>query len=54
MVGEEVIDPRTVRADLDPTLGDFLVKACAPDREARFATAKDMKDALADIRLGTR
>jgi uncharacterized protein (TIGR02653 family) len=52
MVGEEVIDPRTIRPDLDDELAIFLIKACAPYRSARFATAREMKDALTLIRAG--
>lgn len=52
MIGESVIDPRTVRPDLDMALVEFLVKACASYRNERFATAQDMKDALAAIRNG--
>ena len=52
MVGEPVIDPRTVRDDLDPALADFLVKACASDREVRFSTAAEMRDVLREIRDG--
>jgi len=52
MVGEQVIDPRTVRADLPADLAGFLAKACAPYRSERFATAHKMKDALAAIRNG--
>jgi hypothetical protein len=50
MVGEEVIDPRTIRSDLSDGLADFLVKACASDRAERFATAQKMKNALETIR----
>ena len=46
MVGEPVIDPRTIRLDLNPDLAAFLVKACAPARVDRFATAADMQLAL--------
>lgn len=49
-VGGAVIDPRTVRSDLDQDLGEFLVKACAPYRSDRFATAQEMKDALSALR----
>ena len=52
MVGESVIDPRTVRPGLDMALVDFLVKACASYRNERFATAQDMKGALSAIRNG--
>jgi serine/threonine protein kinase len=50
MVAEVVIDPTTIRSDLDPELAAFLVKACAPFRSERFATAQEMKDALETIR----
>jgi hypothetical protein len=50
MVGEPVIDPRTVRADLNPELAEFLSKACAASRADRFATAADMRLALGKIR----
>ena len=50
MVGEQVIDPRTVRSELAPELAEFLMKACAPYRSERFATAQDMKEALRSIR----
>jgi serine/threonine protein kinase len=54
MVGESVIDPRTVRSDLDPELAKFLIKACAPSRSERFGTAQEMKDALAAVRSKSR
>ena len=54
MVGESVIDPRTIRSDLDTGVAEFLMKACAPYRGERFATATEMKDALSDIRNGGR
>lgn len=50
MVGEEVIDPRSVRPDLSADLAKFLVAACAPDRNDRFATAQEMKNALEEAR----
>ena len=46
MVGEQVIDPRTIRPDMTDRLADFLIKACASDRAERFATAQEMKSAL--------
>jgi hypothetical protein len=54
MVGEGVIDPRTIRSDLALELADFLVKACAPYRSERFRTAQEMRNALAAIRNGDR
>ena len=50
MVGEPVIDPRTIRGDLDPELAGFLIRACAASRADRFATAADMRLALRKIR----
>lgn len=50
MVGDSVIDPRTIRSDLTPDLSAFLVKACAASREERFGTALEMKDALQAVR----
>ncbi len=50
MVGEDVRDPRSIRADLNGDLAKFLVKASAPSREDRFATAQEMKVALEEVR----
>src|SRR5579863_1030800 len=50
MAGEPVIEPATVRPDLQPDLAAFLVKACAAARADRFATAADMRLALRHIR----
>ena len=50
MVDEPVIDPRTIRPDLNPELAEFVVKACSPARVDRFSTAVEMKDALRIIR----
>jgi serine/threonine protein kinase len=50
MVGEDVRDPRQFRPDLDGTLADVLVKACAPYREKRFTTAVEMRRALEEVR----
>jgi uncharacterized protein (TIGR02653 family) len=50
MVGEKVRDPRSIRPDLGPELAKFLVRACAPDRAERFATAMEMMEALEEIR----
>jgi len=54
LVGESVIDPRTIRADLDGELAELLLKACAPYRTQRFSTAQEMRDALSDIRTKGR
>jgi hypothetical protein len=45
-----VIDPRTVRPDLNPDLADFLIKACAPANADRFSTAAAMLTALRSVR----
>ena len=50
VVGEPVIDPRTIRDDLNPELAGFLIKACAAGRADRFATAADMQHTLRNIR----
>ena len=50
--GESVIDPRTIRLDLDPDLAAFLIKACAPASVDRFWAAADMRLALGHIRAG--
>ena len=54
MVGESVIDPMTIRPDLAPEVAAFLVKACAPRRDMRFANALEMKDALSSTRSRER
>jgi serine/threonine protein kinase len=50
MTGEHVIPPDRFRPDLADALSGFLLKACAPDRASRFATADEMRDALRDAR----
>jgi Protein tyrosine and serine/threonine kinase len=50
MVNEPVIDPGTIRPDLNPDLAQFLIKACAPASVDRFSTAADMQLALRNIR----
>ena len=50
MIGETVIDPRTIRSGLDSDLAEFLVRACAPDRVDRFSTAAEMRLDLRNIR----
>jgi Protein tyrosine and serine/threonine kinase len=45
-----VIDPRTSRRDLGSDLAEFLLRACAPSRAGRFASAAEMQLALRDIR----
>ena len=48
--GESVIDPRTLRPELGADLAEFLLKACAPYRSQRFATAQEMLIALRIVR----
>jgi serine/threonine protein kinase len=50
MADEPVIDPRSIRSDLDPALAEFLVKACAAAAVDRFSTAVEMRLALDEIR----
>jgi len=50
MLGEQVIDPRTIRSDMNSQLIEFLEKACAPYRTERFTTAEEMKQGLAGLR----
>jgi hypothetical protein len=50
MVGDEVIDPKTIRPDLDDALVTYLRKACASQRGERFSTAAEMAAELRGIR----
>jgi uncharacterized protein (TIGR02653 family) len=50
-MGEAVRDPRSIRPELTAELSKFLVTACAPDRNDRFKTAQEMKDALEAVRV---
>jgi hypothetical protein len=50
MAGVPVIDPRTIRPDLNTGLAEFLLKACASASVDRFSTAADMRLALRNIR----
>jgi len=50
MVDEPVIDPATIRPDLNPDLATFLIKACAPANADRFSTAAEMRQALRKLR----
>jgi serine/threonine protein kinase len=43
------LDSRQIRPDLPDPLADFLGRACAPRREARFGTAIEMYDALSEV-----
>ncbi|WP_217922212.1 BREX system Lon protease-like protein BrxL [Miltoncostaea oceani] len=48
--GHSLIDPRTIRTDLPSDLAAFLMKACAPERDERFQTAAEMREALVAAR----
>jgi serine/threonine protein kinase len=50
VVDELVIDPRTIRSDLNPRLAEFLTKACASTTAQRFSTAVEMQLALREVR----
>jgi serine/threonine protein kinase len=50
MPDESIIDPKSTRPDLDDSLADFLRKACASGREARFKTAAEMEAELRSVR----
>lgn len=50
MVDEDIIDPKTIRADLDEELAAFVRRACASDRAQRFTTAAEMEAGLRTIR----
>jgi uncharacterized protein (TIGR02653 family) len=50
IAGDGVIDPLTIRPDLDVQLAQFLRKACASSKEARYSTAQEMKEALDSLR----
>jgi serine/threonine protein kinase len=50
MAGGQVVSPTTFRRDLPEDLNAFLIKACAPNRSARFRTASEMRDALQKVR----
>ena len=50
MFDEPVIDPRTIRSDLNADLAEFLIKACGPANIDRFSTAAEMRLALREVR----
>jgi hypothetical protein len=50
MPDEAIIDPQSIRSDLDSRLAEFLRKACASDRDTRFKTAAEMRTELREIR----
>jgi uncharacterized protein (TIGR02653 family) len=45
-----IIDPTTIRSDLERSLADFVRRACAPDRATRFETAAAMRAELREVR----
>lgn len=49
-VGLKPTDPLSIRPDLSPQLAQFLMKACAPDRNERYSSAREMHKALCDLR----
>lgn len=50
MGGEEMINPKRSRPDLDEELATFLCKATAPGRSERFSTAVEMATELRRVR----
>ena len=50
MPDEAIIDPQSIRSDLDSRLAEFLRRACASDRDTRFKTAAEMRTELREIR----
>ena len=50
MVGVKPTDPLSIRSDLSPKLAQFLMKACAPYRDERYSSAREMRDALSALR----
>jgi serine/threonine protein kinase len=50
VVYKPVIDPRTIRPDINAELALFLMKACAPAKPDRFPTAVEMQLALDKVR----
>jgi uncharacterized protein (TIGR02653 family) len=48
--GERPANALSPRPDLSPELAQFLQKACAPHRDERFGSAREMRDALSEIR----
>jgi len=50
LVDEEIIDPKSVRPDLNNELAEFLRKACASNRAKRFDNAVEMEAELRRIR----
>jgi Protein tyrosine and serine/threonine kinase len=50
MIHIPVTDPSSIRSDLNSDLAGFLIKACAPAKADRFATAAEMQAALRNVR----
>jgi hypothetical protein len=50
MIDEDIIDPKSIRSDLDDELAALVRKACASGRAQRFATAAEMESKLRKIR----
>jgi uncharacterized protein (TIGR02653 family) len=50
MLDVEPRDPRQFRKDLNGSLAEFLLRACANDRTERFQTASEMRSALEAVR----
>jgi hypothetical protein len=49
LVTLEPLDPRQFRPELSPGMASFLMKACKPYRDERFASAREMRLALEEI-----
>jgi uncharacterized protein (TIGR02653 family) len=49
-VDQDIINPKTIRADIDDELAEFLCRACASRRAERFTTATEMQNELREIR----
>ena len=50
MTGVKPTDPLSIRPDLSPPLAQFLMRACAPYRDERFSSAREMREALSELR----
>jgi uncharacterized protein (TIGR02653 family) len=51
MPDEPIIDPKSIRPDLNDSLAEFLRRACASERDARFQTAAEMRAQLRKVRV---
>ncbi len=51
MLDVEPRDPRQFRKDMNEGLAEFLLRACANDRNERFQAAAEMKSALEAVRV---